>query len=53
MIIHVVYHVSYACWGKGEDATLRSMPLPTSLHQRRQDDSQIYPSSHASPDEDL
>jgi hypothetical protein len=25
------------CWGEGEDATLRSMPSPTSLHQRRQD----------------
>jgi hypothetical protein len=41
------------CWGEGKDATLRSMPSPTSLHQRRQDDWQIYPSSHASPDEDL
>jgi hypothetical protein len=41
------------CWGEGEDATLRSMPSPTSLHQRRQDDCQTYPSSHASPDEDL
>jgi hypothetical protein len=26
------------CWGKGEDATLRSMPSPVSLYQRRQDD---------------
>jgi hypothetical protein len=26
------------CWGEGEDATLRSMPSPASLHQRRQDD---------------
>jgi hypothetical protein len=41
------------CWGEGEDATLRSMPSPTSLHQRRQDDGQTYPSSHTSPDEDL
>jgi hypothetical protein len=39
--------------GKGEDATLRLMPSPTSLHQRRQDDGQTYPSSHTSPDEDL
>jgi hypothetical protein len=23
------------CWGEGEDATLRSMPSPVSLHQRR------------------
>jgi hypothetical protein len=23
------------CWGEGEDATLRSMPSPISLHQRR------------------
>jgi hypothetical protein len=41
------------CWGEGKDATLRSMPSPTSLYQLRQDDWQIYPSSHASPDEDL
>jgi hypothetical protein len=41
------------CWGEGEDATLRSMPSPTLLYQRRQDDWQVYPSSHASPDEDL
>jgi hypothetical protein len=41
------------CWGKGEDATLRSMPSPTSPHQRRQDNWQTYPSSHMSPDEDL
>jgi hypothetical protein len=41
------------CWGEGEDATLHSMPLPTSLHQRRQDDWQTYPSSHMSPDEGL
>jgi hypothetical protein len=26
------------CWGEGEDVTLRSMPSPASLHQRRQDD---------------
>jgi hypothetical protein len=45
-------HVA-CCWGEGEDATLRSMPSPTSLHQRRQDDWQTYPSSHASPDKDL
>jgi hypothetical protein len=43
---------STPCWGEGEDATLRSMPSPTSLHQRRQDDRQTYPSSHTSPDED-
>jgi hypothetical protein len=41
------------CWGEGEDATLRSMPSPTSLHQRRQDDGQTHPSSHTSLDEDL
>jgi hypothetical protein len=41
------------CWGEGKDATLRSMPSPTSLHQRRQDDGQTHPSSHTSPDEDL
>jgi hypothetical protein len=41
------------CWGEGEDATLRSMPSLTSLHQRRQDDWQTYPSSHTSPDEGL
>jgi hypothetical protein len=31
------------CWGEGEDATLRSMPSPDSLHQRRQDDWQTLP----------
>jgi hypothetical protein len=41
------------CWGEGEDATLRSMPSPSSLHQRRQGNGQTYPSSHTSPDEDL
>jgi hypothetical protein len=41
------------CWGEGEDATLRSKSSPTSLHQRRQDDGQTYPSSHTSPDEGL
>jgi hypothetical protein len=41
------------CSGEGEDATLRSMPSPTSLHQQRQDDGQTHPSSHTSPDEDL
>jgi hypothetical protein len=55
--MHVWYQYSMhdlpACWGEGEDATLRSMPSPASLHQRRQDDWQTYPSSHASPDEGL
>jgi hypothetical protein len=32
-----------ACWGEGEDATLRSMPSPVSLHQQRQDDWQTPP----------
>jgi hypothetical protein len=41
------------CWGEGKDATLRSMPSPTSLHQRRQDDWQIYPSAYASPGKDV
>jgi hypothetical protein len=41
------------CWGEGEDATLCSMTSPASLHQRRQDDWQTCPSSHASPDEGL
>jgi hypothetical protein len=41
------------CWGEGEDATLRSMPSPSSLHQRRQDNGQTHPSSHTPPDEDL
>jgi hypothetical protein len=27
--------VGGVCWGGGEDATLRSMPSPVSLHQRR------------------
>jgi hypothetical protein len=31
------------CWGEGEDATLRSMPSPVSLHQRKQDDWQTLP----------
>jgi hypothetical protein len=31
------------CWGEGEDATLRSMPSPDSLHQRRKDDWQTLP----------
>jgi hypothetical protein len=31
------------CWDEGEDATLRSMPSPISLHQRRQDDWQTPP----------
>jgi hypothetical protein len=31
------------CWGEGKDATLRSMPSPVSLHQRRQDDWQTLP----------
>jgi hypothetical protein len=26
------------CWGEGEDATLRSTPSVSSLHQWRQDD---------------
>jgi hypothetical protein len=30
-------------WGEGEDATLRSMPSPISLHQWRQDDWQSPP----------
>jgi hypothetical protein len=33
----------YDCWGKGEDATLRSMPSPVLLFQRRQDDWQSPP----------
>jgi hypothetical protein len=41
------------CWGEGEDATLRSRPSPPSLHQRRQDNGQTYPSSHTPSDEDL
>jgi hypothetical protein len=41
------------CWGEGEDATLRSRPSPSSLHQRRQDNGQTYPSPHTPPDEDL
>jgi hypothetical protein len=45
--------VGVVCWGEGEDATLRSMPSPASLHQRRQDDWQTYPSSHALSDEGL
>jgi hypothetical protein len=28
------------CWDEGEDVTLRSMPSPSSLHQRRQDNGQ-------------
>jgi hypothetical protein len=35
--------VNRLCWGKGEDATLRSMPSPVSLHKRRQDDWQTPP----------
>jgi hypothetical protein len=31
------------CWGEGKDATFRSMPLPVSLHQRRQDNWQTLP----------
>jgi hypothetical protein len=31
------------CWGEGEDATLRSMPLPISPHQRRRSDQQFPP----------
>jgi hypothetical protein len=45
--------VSARCWGEDEDSTLRLMPSPTSLHQRRQDDWQTHPSSHALPDEGL
>jgi transposase InsO family protein len=45
------FRVFGSCWGEGEDATLRSMPSPASLHQRRQDDWQTYPSSRASLDE--
>jgi hypothetical protein len=41
------------CWGEGEDATLRSMPSPELLDQRRQDNGQAHPSSHMSSDEDL
>jgi hypothetical protein len=41
------------CWGEGEDATLRSLPSPTSLDRRRQDDGQTYPSPDTAPDEDL
>jgi hypothetical protein len=47
------YNKVVECWGEGEDATLRSTPPSTSLHQRRQDDWQTYPSSHTSPDEGL
>jgi hypothetical protein len=50
---HQLHLPQSLCWGEGEDATLRSMPSPTSSHQRRQDDGQTYPSSHTSPDEDL
>jgi hypothetical protein len=41
------------CWGEGEDATLRSRPSQSSLHQRRQDNGQTYPSPHTPLDEDL
>jgi hypothetical protein len=41
------------CWGEGEDATLRSMPSPELLDQRRQDNGQAHPSSHTSSDEGL
>jgi hypothetical protein len=41
------------CWGEGEDATLRSMPSPQSLDQRRLDNGQAHPSSHTSSDEDM
>jgi hypothetical protein len=41
------------CWGEGKDATLRSMPSTSSLHQRRQDNGPTNPSSHTSPDEGL
>jgi hypothetical protein len=34
------------CWGEGEDATLRSMPSPISLHQWRRNDRQIPPFVH-------
>jgi hypothetical protein len=36
-------HYVEDCWGEGEDATLRSIPSPVSLHQRRQDDWQTPP----------
>jgi hypothetical protein len=31
------------CWGEGEDATLRSMPSPISLQQRKKSDRQFTP----------
>jgi hypothetical protein len=51
--LRALYESLRDCWDEGEDATLRSMPSPTSLHQRRQDNRQTYPSSYTSPDEDL
>jgi hypothetical protein len=46
-------HSEGKCWGEGEDATLRSRPSPSPLHQRKQDNEQTYPSPHTPPDEDL
>jgi hypothetical protein len=40
---HLFYNTIRPCWGEGEDATLRSMPSPISLHQRRQNDWQSPP----------
>jgi hypothetical protein len=31
------------CWGEGDDATLRSMPSPIPLQQRKQSDRQFTP----------
>jgi hypothetical protein len=53
LVIDANTNQSKYCWGEGEDATLRSMPSPSSLHQRRQDNGQTHPSSHTSLDEDL
>jgi hypothetical protein len=49
--LQVIFDMS--CWGEGEDATLRSMPSPTSLDRRRQDDRLTYPLPDTAPDEDL
>jgi hypothetical protein len=40
---HPINQILGDCWGEGEDATLRSMPSPASLHQRRQDGWQTLP----------